>query len=83
VPVERLNDPSAWLEAARMDAQALLRAYSDATIAAAREEDAAGPHAETDPDVDRAWERVSNLRTLIGGYIVALEHHHLRNGGAA
>lgn len=60
------------------DIHVLLRQYVDAATSAGMAEANAGDYAETDPDVDRAWETVARLRTEIGLYIVGLEDANAR-----
>lgn len=59
---------SARLETASIDE--LLRDYADAIMAATREEDAAGPHAEVNPDCDRA----SELEAIVADVQSARRH---------
>lgn len=52
----------------------LLREYIDAGIAVGREEGSADPRCiDTDPELDRAYEKCAALRTEVGLYIVRLE----------
>jgi hypothetical protein len=55
------------------DIHALLREYIDAGIAVGREEAAADPRCiDTDPELDRAFERCAALRMEVGTVVVGL-----------